>query len=120
THFTSPIRRYPDLVVHRMLRHALRVEHHRERKPTKPELDRIEKDLDQAAEHCSYRERIASDAERESIRLKQVREMVKHLGDEFEGKVIGMADAGIFIEIANPYVEGMVSGESMTDDYYQF
>jgi ribonuclease R len=120
THFTSPIRRYPDLVVHRMLRRALRVERHKEPKPGRNELERLERELEEIAEHCSYRERIATNAEREAIKLKQVRMMTKHLGDEFEGKIIGMVESGFFVEIREPYVEGLVSVESMTDDFYQF
>jgi ribonuclease R len=120
THFTSPIRRYPDLVVHRLLRWALRVT----RKKLPPlklkERENLEKDLTDITEHCSYRERIASDAERESIRLKQVRALTKHVGDEFEGKVVGMMESGLFVQLADPYCEGMVSKDSLTDDFYQF
>jgi ribonuclease R len=118
THFTSPIRRYPDLVVHRMLRMALRVLRKKEPKPK--DLGKLERELEEVAEHCSYRERIAADAERESIKLKQVRAMIPRLGDEFTGRVIGMANAGLFVEILDPYCEGLISGDSMVDDFYQF
>jgi ribonuclease R len=111
THFTSPIRRYPDLVVHRILRMALRKE--------KPHGS-LERELEEIAEHCSYRERVAQDAEREAIRLKQTRAMVERLGDEFDARVIGMAEAGLFVELDDPYVEGLISVDSMTDDAYQF
>src|SRR5262249_5884775 len=70
-------------------------------------------------EHCSYRERLASDAEREAIKLKQARAMVPHLGDEFDAKIIGMIENGMFVQIDDPYVEGLASKESMTDDFYQ-
>jgi ribonuclease R len=120
THFTSPIRRYPDLVVHRMLRRALRTEKKLLKVPNESELKEIEDDLTDAAEHCSYRERIASDAERESIKLKQVRAIQPHLGDDFEAKVVGMIDAGLFVQLKDPWCEGLVSKETMMDDFYQF
>jgi ribonuclease R len=120
THFTSPIRRYPDLIVHRMLRHAVRIESGRERAPAKDWKDRMEEELQGIAEHCSYRERLATDAERESIKLKQVRAIIPRLGDEFKGRIIGLVESGMFVEITDPYVEGMVSVDSLTDDYYEF
>ncbi len=120
THFTSPIRRYPDLVVHRLLRSALRTE----KKILKPlrndERERLEADLADACEHCSYRERLASDAERESIKLKQVRAMMPHVGDDFEAKVVGMIEMGLFVQVRDPYSEGMVNRETMMDDFYIF
>ena len=120
THFTSPIRRYPDLVVHRMLRMALRVEQEKTSRPPSKELDRLDKELHDVAEHCSYRERLASEAERESIRLKQIRAMIPRVGDEFTGKINGMMEAGFFVQIFDPYVEGMVTQENLNDDFYQF
>ena len=119
THFTSPIRRYPDLVVHRLLRMALRTEKagHKLKAQVREQL---EKELTEICEHCSYRERLASDAERDAIKLKQVRVMLKYVGSEFDGKVVGMVNSGLFIQISDPYVEGMLSGETMTDDYYEF
>ncbi|MFL5815062.1 MAG: ribonuclease R [Bdellovibrionia bacterium] len=120
THFTSPIRRYPDLVVHRLLRWALRV-NRKLLPPLKPkERENLEQDLVDITEHCSYRERLASDAERESIKLKQVRAMTKHVGDEFDGKIVGMMEAGLFVQLNDPYCEGLVTADSMTDDFYQF
>jgi ribonuclease R len=120
THFTSPIRRYPDLVVHRLLRWALRVQRGEIPKLNTAQRERLEGTLAETCEHCSYRERLAADADREAIKLKQVRAMLDHLGDEFEGSIIGMADSGFFVKLEDPYVEGMVSKESMTDDFYQF
>jgi ribonuclease R len=120
THFTSPIRRYPDLVVHRVLRQALRAEKGLERKPQERELQKLEDDLTDICEHCSYRERLASNAERDANKLKQVRLMMRHLGDEFDGKVNGMTDNGMFIALDDPFVEGMVPKDSMDDDFYQF
>ena len=72
------------------------------------------------AEHCSYRERVATEAERESIRFKQIRLMGKHLGEEFEGKVNGLTEKGMFIQLWHPYCEGMVPVDTMKDDWYEF
>ncbi len=120
THFTSPIRRYPDLVVHRMLRMALQADNGISPRPPHGELEKTEQELHEVAEHCSYRERVASEAERESIRLKQIRAMLSRVGDEFEGKIVGMVESGFFVQLADPYVEGMVTQESLNDDFYQF
>jgi ribonuclease R len=120
THFTSPIRRYPDLVVHRLIRWALQVQKGQKKTLKKHERDELEEELAGVAEHCSYRERVAANADREAIRLKQVRFMTKHLGEDFDAKVIGMSEAGLFVMIPDPYVEGMVPREAMLDDFYEY
>jgi ribonuclease R len=84
------------------------------------EREDLEQDLVDITEHCSYRERIAADAERESIKLKQVRAMTKYVGEEFDGKIVGMMEAGLFVQLNDPYCEGLVTKDSLTDDFYQF
>jgi ribonuclease R len=111
THFTSPIRRYPDLIAHRLLRETLHG-----RGITEDAQDK----LDTQAEHCSYRERVATEAEREAIRFKQVRLMAKYVGQEFDGKVNGMNEKGVFVQLWHPYCEGMLPVDKIGDDFYQF
>jgi ribonuclease R len=114
THFTSPIRRYPDLVVHRMLRE---LRHHG------IEMDRVEElesDLPEVARHCSEMERRADDAERELLQWKKVRFMADKVGEEFEGHITGVAAFGLFVQLTDHYVEGLVHVSSMADDYYRF
>jgi ribonuclease R len=114
THFTSPIRRYPDLVVHRMLRE---VRHHgidMER------VEELEADLPEIARHCSDMERRADEAERELVQWKKVRFMADKVGDEFDGYITGVAAFGLFVQLVEHYVEGLVHVSSMADDYYRF
>jgi ribonuclease R len=113
THFTSPIRRYPDLVVHRSLREG-RMGMTGDRK-----AELIE-DLPGVAKHTSERERRAADAERELVQWKKVRFMADKVGDEFEGYVTGVSAFGLFIELIEHFVEGMVHVSTMADDYYRF
>ena len=113
THFTSPIRRYPDLVVHRILREARRGMSE-ERRAEQAE------DMDEIARHTSERERRASEAERELAQWKKVRFMADKVGDVFEGFVTGVTAFGLFIELVEHFVEGMVHVSTMADDYYRF
>src|SRR5207344_2053867 len=113
THFTSPIRRYPDLIVHRSLResrHGMNAERQAE----------LAEDLPDVARHTSERERRANDAERELVQWKKVRFMADKVGDEFDGYITGVSAFGLYIELVEHFVEGMVHVSTMADDYYRF
>jgi ribonuclease R len=114
THFTSPIRRYPDLVVHRALRAA------RAGTLTGRRAEALEAALPEVARLTSDRERRADEAERELIQWKKVRFMADKVGEVFEGYVTGVAPFGLFVELTEHFVEGLVRVSSMTDDYYRF
>jgi ribonuclease R len=114
THFTSPIRRYPDLVVHR----ALRAVRHGELTPER--LETWTERLPEMARHTSEMERRADDAERELLQWKKVRFMADKVGDEFDGYVTGVAAFGLFVQLIEHYVEGLVHVSTMADDYYRF
>ncbi|MSO29567.1 MAG: ribonuclease R [Acidobacteria bacterium] len=114
THFTSPIRRYPDLVVHRMLRESRRGEFEA------PRREELEEELPDVARHTSEMERRADEAERELLQWKKVRFMADKVGDEYEGYITGVAPFGLFVELIEHYVEGLVHVSSMGDDYYRY
>jgi ribonuclease R len=114
THFTSPIRRYPDLVVHRALRAS------RQRTLAEESLEELREDLPETARHTSEMERRAEDAERELVQWKKVKFMADKVGDEFDGYVVGVASFGLFVELIEHFVEGMVHVSTMADDYYRF
>src|SRR5437867_12529257 len=114
THFTSPIRRYPDLVVRRALRAA------RHGLLTAEAREEWNEELPEVARHTSEMERRADDAERELLQWKKVKFMADKVGDEFEGYVTGVAAFGLFIELVEHFVEGMVHVSTMADDYYRF
>jgi ribonuclease R len=114
THFTSPIRRYPDLVVHRALRAA------RHGQLTDETREAGLEDLPEVARHTSEMERRADDAERELVQWKKVKFMADKVGEEFEGFVTGVAAFGLFVELTEHFVEGLVHVSTMADDYYRF
>jgi ribonuclease R len=111
THFTSPIRRYPDLMVHRLLKEY----EHPIDKNRKKEL---ETRLKKISKKSSERERLALEAERESVKVKQVEWIDQHQGEEFEGLISGVTSFGLFVEITPQLIEGLVHIDNMADDYY--
>lgn len=112
-HFTSPIRRYPDLEIHRMLKKMLHGE-----LDEKTSLDYRRK-MPEEAKHCSKQERIAEDAERDTDALKKVEYMEDKVGETYEGIISGVTNWGIYVELPNT-IEGMISLAQMEDDYYEF
>lgn len=109
SHFTSPIRRYPDMMVHRLLQHYLD-----EGKPVNKAAYELK------CEHSSEREKRASDAERASIKYKQVEFMTYAEDREYEGLISGVTEWGLYVEIVDTKVEGMVRMADMDDDYYDY
>lgn len=114
THFTSPIRRYPDLIVHRLLRETFTTG----TIPSKRQ-EKLKTLLPEIAAHASTRERLATEAERETVDMKKIEYMAQFVGDTFDGIISGVMAFGIFIELENG-VEGLVRVSSMENDYYQY
>jgi ribonuclease R len=158
THFTSPIRRYPDLIIHRILKEVLRGDIDRDQRgvpvgagtvahsetpspwskrealrpagknPAKPERSHPEPltgpipelELHDIAEESSQAERRAADAERELMEWKKTKFMEQHVGDEFEGLIVSVTKFGMFVELSELFVEGLVPLGSLTDDHYLY
>lgn len=109
SHFTSPIRRYPDLIAHRLLKHYLFGHSYIHREP-----------LEALSDHCSLLERKAEEAERASIRQKQVLMAEKRLGEHFDGIITSVTKFGLFVQLNDLWLEGLVHVRDMLDDYYEF
>lgn len=114
THFTSPIRRYPDLEVHRLLRKYLY-----ENKIDNATIDYYNANLDYIAGQASEREQASVDAEREVDDMKMAEYMEKHIGEEFDGVISGVESFGLFVELDN-LIEGLVHVNSLKGDYYNY
>lgn len=111
THFTSPIRRYPDLMVHRLLKYYIA------NRPLDPEL---KKRLKPIAKSCSETELRAMQAEREYHKIKQMRYISEHIGSEFSGTISGVAAHGFWVELDNTFVEGFVHKDSLPNDIWDY
>jgi ribonuclease R len=114
THFTSPIRRYPDLVVHRVLREL------RHGLATPERRAELEEALPEVAQHTSAMERRAQEAERELLQWKKVRFMTDKVGEIYAGYITGVASYGLFVQMAEHFVEGLVHVSTLADDFYRF
>ncbi|MGB2867826.1 MAG: ribonuclease R [Bacteroidota bacterium] len=113
SHFTSPIRRYPDLVIHRLLKKY-------QQPLTAQEREELRKRLPHVAKQSSDMERLAMEAERAAVKVMQVEYMKRHLGDEFQAVVSGVTHFGMFVEVNDLLVEGMIHVRDLGDDYYVY
>ena len=112
-HFTSPIRRYPDLQIHRIIKENING------KLDEKRINNLSKKLSDVCLKCSNKERVAEDAERETCLVKKVEYMEDKIGQIFEGVISGVTSWGIYVELPNT-IEGMVSPKTIEDDYYYY
>ena len=113
SHFTAPIRRYPDLVIHRIIKDFIKG------KMSAHKQELLKANLPEIAEHTSFTERIAEEAEREVEDLKMTQYMSERIGEEFEGLISSLTNFGMFVQLENT-IEGLVPFSQMLDDYYHF
>ena len=112
-HFTSPIRRYPDLLVHRAIKHALA-----DKKPAR--FGYTKNDMERLGEHCSMTGKRADEATRDAIAWLKCDFMLDKIGDEFDGVITGVTNFGVFVQLEDVFVEGLVHVTSLENDYYEF
>ena len=112
-HFTSPIRRYPDLQIHRIIKENLRG------KMSEAKIKHYDQMLEEVARQSSAMERRAEEVERETVKMKKAEFMKQHIGETFEGVISGVTEWGLYVELENT-VEGLVHVNTMTDDYYTY
>ena len=112
-HFTSPIRRYPDLQIHRIIKENLRGRMNEDRR------NHYDSILPEVTKKCSERERLAEEAERETIKLKKVEYMEQHIGEVFEGVISSITKWGVYVELPNT-IEGLIHVTNMQDDHYNY
>ncbi|MBI2605671.1 MAG: ribonuclease R [Deltaproteobacteria bacterium] len=115
THFTSPIRRYPDTMVHRILKKYVR-----RQKIEGPEAAVFDEYLAEACDHCSKQERKAEQLDRAVVKIKKARFMEKHLGESFDANVTNVSEAGVFVELEKWFVEGLVPVDELGSDYFEY
>ena len=111
THFTSPIRRYPDLVIHRLIKaHSGGM----------PITEKEMQEFDTLALHASEREVAAADAERDSVKMKQVEFLAPRIGEEFDAVISGVTDRGLYVELNETHADGMINIRAVGDDYFEY
>jgi ribonuclease R len=122
-HFTSPIRRYPDLLVHRAIRYRLQTEAAKKKAGNSGRrggFPYTESDMVSLGEHCSVTERRADDATRDAVDWLKCEYMLDKVGEDYEGIVSSVTSFGIFVELKDIYVEGLVHITALHNDYYHF